>query len=291
MRVEELMREIDVNVKKLVEAFAFLFKYRILFRGTGVEFAGLKEYVAGEDDATKIDWKASLRTQRLYVKQYEEERDLDIFILVDASASMLFGSQEKLKYEYAAILAGSLAFAALENRDNVGFAMFNEKIIGFIEPSQEIANYYHMLENLSRVSNYGGRCKLGDALTFVLNNLAEKTVLFVISDFIGLDEKWRDGVKMVSAKFDRVIGIMVRDLRDTYLPKEVGYLRFQDPFSGKILTVNVDKIRKKFEEEAKKQEKEVEEEFLRSGAGFVKIYTHEPFIEPLIRYLELWEEY
>ena len=291
MRVEELMKEVDTHVKRLVEVFAFLLKYKILFRGTGLEFAGLREYAPGQDDATRIDWKASLRTQKLYVKQYEEERDLDIFILFDASSSMLFGTQERLKSEYAAIVAGALTFAAIETGDNIGFAMFSDKIRKFLEPSQDPAQYYHILSFLANPDYYGGACNLGNALTFLLNNLRERTVLFIISDFIGIGESWKDPLKMISAKLDRVIGIMVRDLRDTYLPKGVGYVRLADPFSGKMITVNLDSVREKFEFLAKQQERIVEEEFLKSKAGFVKVYTHEPFVEPLIRYLQLMEEY
>ena len=132
---------------------------------------------------------------------------------------------------------------------------------------------------------------MGDSLLFLLNNVRERTVLFIISDFIGMDEGWRDSLKMICGKLDKVVGIMVRDLRDTTLPKGVGYMRFKDPFSGKVLTVNVDEIREKFEELSKQQEKEVEKEFLDSKAGFVKVYTHQPFVESLINYLQLTEEY
>ena len=283
------MEEIDVRVKKLVELFALILKYKILFKGTGLDFAGLKEYVPGEDDAKRIDWVASLRTQKLFVRQYEEERDLDVFILLDTSASMLFGTQKYLKSEYASILAGCLGFAAIETGDNLGFATFNANVSNFLEPSQDISQYYQMLSFMVNPKNWGNECNLEGALKFVLENLRERTVLFIISDFIGIGSKWKDSLKMASAKFDRVIGIMVRDLRDTYLPQGVGYMRVRDPFTGKVKTVNVDKIRKKYEELAKKQEIEIEREFLASKAGFVKMYTHQPFVEPLIKYLQMSE--
>ncbi|HEC92619.1 MAG TPA: DUF58 domain-containing protein [Candidatus Atribacteria bacterium] len=103
-----LMKEVDINVKKLIELFRFILKYRIIFRGSGIEFAGLREYTP-EDDASRIDWKSSARTGKIYVKIFEEERDLDLFLLVDVSNSMLFGTAEKLKSEYATILAATIA--------------------------------------------------------------------------------------------------------------------------------------------------------------------------------------
>ena len=288
--IDELMNEVDANVKKLVEIFAFLLKYRVLFKGTGIEFVGLREYVPGQDDATKIDWKASLRAQRLFIKQYEEERDLDIFVLLDSSASMLFGTQKKLKSEYAAVVAGAIVFSAIETGDNVGFAMFNEKVEPFLTPSQDPSQYYNILSFMVNPKYYGGKCDLKDSLLFLLNNLEEKTVLFIISDFIGIGNNWKSPLKMVSAKINRVVGIMVRDLRDSFLPHGTGYIRFKDPFSENFITVNLDNIRIKYEKLAARQERNIEKAFLEAKAGFVKIYTHEPFVEPLIRYLQLIEE-
>ena len=286
----ELVEEIDKSVRGFVDVFTFLLKYRILFRSSGLEFAGYKEYVPGEDDASKIDWKASLKSNKIYVKQYEEERNLNLFILFDSSSSMLFGTQEKLKSEYAAIVAGTLAFAGVEVGDNIGFAMFNEKIVNFLEPIQDITQYYQILRLLSDKKNYGGSCKMQEALSFVLNNVHERTALFIISDFIGVGDM-EDGIKMCAGKFDKVFGLMIRDPKDEFLPKEIGYVSFSDPFSNKVITVNIDKIKDKFEEAAKRQSQLVEKAFLDAGAGFIKIYTDKPFAEPMIKYLQFIEGY
>jgi uncharacterized protein (DUF58 family) len=290
MDIKKLMEETDINVKKLVETFRFTLKYRILFRGGGIEFAGLKQYTPGEDDATKIDWKASLRTGRLYVRQYEEERDLDVFILCDVCSSMVFGTQEKLKNEYAAIVAGTLAHCAIEVGENVGFVAYSDKIKYFLPPICDTVQYYEILRILADPSTYGGKCDLREALSYVLNNIEEKTVLFIISDFIGLEEGWEDSLRMASAKFAKVIGIMVRDLRDEYLPKGVGRIRLKDPFSEKILIVDIEKIREKYEKLAEEQTKKIIKNFLESKAGLIKVFTHEPFVKPLANYLELTYE-
>ena len=288
--INELVEEIDKSVRGFVDVFTFLLKYRILFRGTGLEFAGYKEYVPGEDDASKIDWKASLKSQKIYVKQYEEERNLNIFVLFDSSSSMLFGTQEKLKSEYAAIIAGTLAFAGVEVGDNIGFAMFNDKIVNFLEPIQDISQYYQILRLLADKKNYGGACNMKEALSFVINNVHERTALFIISDFIGVGNI-EDDIKVCAGKFDRVFGLMVRDPRDESLPGDLGYISFSDPFSNKVVTINVDKIREKFEIEAKKQAQYIERVFLDSGAGFIKIYTDKPFAESIIKYLQFIEGY
>ncbi len=286
--IDELVEEVDKNVMGFTEIFNFILKYKILFQSSGLEFAGLREYSPGEDDASRIDWKSSLKGQKIYVKQYEEEKNLDIFILFDSSSSMLFGTQEKLKSEYASIVAATISFASVEVGDNIGFAMFNDKIINFLEPLQDISQYYHILNLLVDKKNYGGGCKMGDALSMVLNNIPEKTILFIISDFIGTDDI-EDKIKMCAGKFDKVFGIVVRDPRDESLPPDLGYISFLDPFSNKTMTVNTDKIREKFEQEAKLQIAKLEKIFVESGASFIKVYTNESFAEPIINHLQFME--
>ncbi len=285
--IEDLMMEIDVHVRQLVDVFRFALKYRILFRGSGVEFAGLRDYVPEQDDATRIDWKASLRANKLYIKQYEEERDLDVFILLDCSSSMLFGSQEKLKSEYATIVSGAIAYAAIETGDNVGFGMFSDKVNISFEPESDMTQYYKILRHAVDPQYYGGKCNMGKTLSYMLNMLKPRTILFIISDFIGLDENWDDALKMMGGKLDQVVGIMSRDLRDSRLPEGVGYLRLKDPFSDRTVTVDVDKVREPYNYLAKRIEDEIQQDFQDVGLGFVKVYTTEPFVQPLIKYLTL----
>ncbi len=289
--IEELTNEIDVQVKKLVEVFRFILKYRLLFRGSGVEFASLREYVPMQDDATKIDWKTSLRAHKLYVKQYEEERDLDVYILLDTSSSMLFGTQERLKSEYSAIVAGAIAYAAIESGDNVGFSIFNDNLVATSDPVGDPTQYYKLLRALADPDNYGGRSNLENALTYLINCLGSRTILFIISDYIGLDDRWDNALKMMSGKLDRVVGIMVRDIRDSFLEEGVGTMKLRDPLTDSALLVNIDKVKVEFEKATRRQEKRIEFSFQEGGMGFVKVYTDEPFVEPLIKYLELGESH
>lgn len=289
LRLEELTNEVDANVRELVDTFRFLLKYIILFRSSGVEFSGLREYIPEQDDATRIDWKASLRSKKLYVKQYEDEKDLDVYVLLDASNSMLFGTQEKLKSEYAAVIAATIAYAAVESGYNIGFAMFSDNIRCVLDPLSDITQYYKILRFVVDPKNYGGGCNMTDALSFLVNIVADRTIMFIISDFIGLSKGWDDNVRMMAGKIDKVVGFMVRDVRDTYIPKGIGNMRLSDPFSNKILTVDLDKVSEEFERLAKKQEKDVERVFIEGGMGFVKVYTNESFVRPLVHYLELTE--
>lgn len=287
MDMKELMYEVDSKVKRLSDVFSFLLTYQILFRGTGLEFAQLKEYVPGEDDATRIDWKATLRTGKVFIKQYEEERDLDIIVLLDVSSSMNFGTQNKIKREFAGIIAGAIVSAGIEIGDNVGFCMYSDTIKKFLEPSNDETQYYRALELIVNEDLYGGKCNLDKVLRFILNNVKENTILFLISDFIGVGEEWEDSIKMVSSKLNDIMGIMVRDLRDEFLPKGSGNFRFRDPYTDRTLIVNLDKAKEKYEKMAKDQSDHIKHVFRRSNAGFVKVFTHEEFVKVLVKELTL----
>ncbi|MFH1834971.1 MAG: DUF58 domain-containing protein [Methanobacteriota archaeon] len=285
--IDELRTEVDVNVQRLEDIFRFGFNYRVILHGSGLEFSQLREYVPGEDDPRRIDWKSSLRSDHLYVKDYEEERNLDVFILLDTSASMLFGTQDKLKSEYAAVLASTLAHAATEAGDNVGFCMFNDNVLNYHPPSKDSSIYYQMLNYIVNPAYYGGGCNLKKALMHLINIIDAKTALFIISDFIGIGDDWHSPMKTLSAKLDSVFGIMVRDVRDSFIPEHIGNTRVSDPFTGKSMIVNMDAVRRDFEKAASEQERAILDEFHSSRARFVKVYTDQNFIEPLIKYLEL----
>ncbi len=288
--MKNLINEIDKEVKKLVDVFRFMMKYQILFKGSGIEFAGLREYVPGQDDANKIDWKASLRSKSLYVKQYEEERDLYVQVLMDSSSSMFFGTQNKTKYEFANIIAGAIIYAAVETGDNAGFTIFNKGVVANLEHSNESSQYYKSLSLMIDPKNQRGACDLIDAMTYVLNTADPRTILFIISDFIGIKgEEWKDMLKMVGGKLDRIIGIMVRDIRDDVLPKNIGYMKIRDPFSDRIMVIDSDAARIKYEKLAAKQVQMIEDEFKNARAGFFKVYTTDTFVKQLIKYIEMSE--
>ena len=122
--------------------------YRILFRGRGLEFMQFRAY-APEDDASLIDWKASVRAQRPLVRSYKEEKDLRIVFLVDMSDSMVFGSTEKLKCEYAAEVALAFAHLILSSGDKVGFILFNERVFHYSLPRGGMQQFYYFLHCLS----------------------------------------------------------------------------------------------------------------------------------------------
>jgi len=285
MKLKELAAEIDANVRQLMETFQFVLKYKLLFSRTGIEFSGFKQYVEGEDDAKDIDWKTSLRAGKLYVREYEEEIDLDVIVLLDTCSSMLFGTQRWLKSEYASIIAGAIASASLQIGQRFGFVLANEDKQIMVEPSSDISQYYLMLNFMVDERNFGGKCALHKAINSLLNVVDMRSIVFIISDFIS-PTPWESALKMLAGKVEKVFGIFVRDIRDEKLPEGSGLFRLCDPYTGESMVVDLDKVRDEYERKAKEQSEKVIEAFRTSGCEIVKVYTHEPFIATLIKQLE-----
>ncbi|MFB6208332.1 MAG: DUF58 domain-containing protein [Candidatus Nanohaloarchaea archaeon] len=281
---EQMVEEITAEVQRVSEAFQFILKYREQFQPTGIEFSDLRQYNPG-DDASRIDWRSSARLNDLYVKEYEEEQDMDVFIIMDVSDTTDFGTADKLKSEYFATLAGTIAYASVDMAVNVGIGMFGEDIT-FLSPDGGQKQYQKILREVTNPDNFGGTFDFEESLNELLKRVKDNTFVFIISDFIDFDHgEWEPKLKVVNSKYRNVFTLMVRDRRDYELP-EVGNMRFKSPSGGQKLVVDTNKFKQRFEEEAAAQEEEVEQKLRTSGAEFVKIDTRDSFAAELLSYFD-----
>ncbi|MBU1198599.1 MAG: DUF58 domain-containing protein [Nanoarchaeota archaeon] len=255
-----------------------------IFKGQGLEFAGFRAYTYG-DDASKIDWGASLRAHDILVRELEEYHNFNVFFLVDVSNSMLFSSTDtgKLKAEYAAELAFSLCYAMMQSGDAIGLGMFNDKLVTKIPPNLGKGAYYQILRALSNKNNYGGDFDLTKALLYVRSFLKERSVIILISDFIGLQEGWHSYLNILSGIYD-IIGIMVRDPRDSFMPQSSGQYLIEDPFSNEKLYIDSHQYAKVYRKETKKEEEFIRSSFEKAKLGFIQLRTDEDFQEPIMKY-------
>ena len=273
------IRKLQVVTKGLIKTKG-IGSYKSVFRGKGLDFSEYRPY-DDNDDASLIDWKASMRTNQILIRQYEEERDLNVFFVIDCSSGMVFGSTEKLKNEYAAEIVISLAFTILDFGDSVGLAMFNDKIIKKVYPGKGKGQFYSIVRTLSDPESYGGGFNFDNVTDFILNYLKQSTVVIIVSDFVGLNENSLDKLKLISTKYDTV-GIMVRDPRDKTLPTDVGQVVIEDPYSNKSLLIEPKLIKEVYEEEIKKQEKWIKNSFATNKSDFLSLTTDKSFVKPLI---------
>jgi len=275
-----MIKKLEVLVRAKMRS-GLLGAYISLFKGvSGLEFDGYRDYTQ-DDDASIIDWKATARSKRLLVKEYVETKELEVFFLIDLSNSMIFGSTEKLKNEYASELALTLAYIILMNGDKVGYAMFNHGIIKTRRHSKGILQFIRMNTDLTNPDNHGGGYNLTKALEFMDSYIEKKgTMLVIISDFIG-EKRVSPKMKIIANKFD-TIAIMVRDPRDSMLPTDIEQVLIQDPYSRDRTVIDSALLSNFYETYVKREEKGIRDSFVKLNVDFLNLTTDREFVNPVI---------
>jgi len=279
--IPSLLRKLDIVIKILINT-QITSRYRSLFKGKGLEFEDYRVYTP-YDDASRIDWKASMRANELLIKEFIEERNLNVYMVVDVSSKMIFGSTEKLKMEYAAELVAAFSYLATKSGDKAGLLMFNDRVVDFVAPSSGDKHFYLLLSKLLDINKYGGGFDLEKALRYLLNITTERGLVVIVSDFIGFKQEWKKVISIASVKFD-VIGMMVRDPRDNFMPEGVGQVVLQDPFSDDTIIVDTDLIKNAYEKYTQDEIAMIRSYFINANADFIYLLTSESFIKPLMKF-------
>ncbi len=283
MESDDIVTEMDAEVKRVADLFQFLLKYQRHFQPSGIEFSDLRQYLP-TDDASRIDWKKSAGKPDLYVKEFEEEVDMDTYIVLDISDSMLFGSADQVKAEYAGIIAGAMAYASVDAGINVGLGMYADGS-RVVTPDGGMVQYRSILRELTDYTNYGGEFHLENTLADVNGQIKENTAVFLISDFIDTRGDWMAELTISSEKFRHVMGIMVRDRLDYELP-DAGTVRFQAPNGSGQLTVDTAAVAEDYAEAARQQEAKMERRLKGAGASFLKLDTRDEFAARFASYFD-----
>jgi len=279
--INSIIKKLEIASKEAVSS-DILGGYKSFFRGRGFEFDSYRTYSPSED-AHKIDWKASLRAGEVLVKEYVEERNLEIFFLIDTSASMVYGSGRKLKSEYAAEVVASLAYVTLHAEDSIGFALFNRRIVSRSKIAKGIHQFYNLSKNLVNPYYYGDKYDFVAALKFLIGYLKRGTVVIIVSDFIGLKAGWERYLTIASSKLD-IVSIMIRDPADSILPSDKHHVLFSDPYSNKQVIVVPDRIKYAYNSYNKIRDEKIKETFIKARCDFIKLETDKPFTSKLIKF-------
>ena len=223
------VRQIELVAAKLVDQLLGG-RYRSIFRGQGIEFDEVREYVAG-DDVRAIDWNVTSRMGLPHTKIFREEREIILFNVVDMSASLYAGSGDVGKNEYAALVFAILSLSAVKNNDRVGAAFFSDKIEKWIPPSKGRKHILSLIHELLKMKPKGRGSDLDLALKGVYRNLKRRGICFIISDF-RTDGYW-DSLSLLARKHD-CVAVKIVDPIDFVFPR-TGMLELEDPESGDIL--------------------------------------------------------
>jgi uncharacterized protein (DUF58 family) len=288
------VKELKLDFRPMIKRFeAFTRKstlaeltggYVTMIKGRGLEFEGFRTYTIN-DDASQIDWKATLRAQEILVKKYVEERNLNVFFLFDVSNSMLFASTDKLKAEYAAELIASLSFAVLQAGDSVGMIMFTDNVMKVVPISMGNRQYYTIVKQLSDPELYGGNYDLAYALKFVNDYVRRNALLVIVSDFIGLHGDWENFLSIGSRKFN-VMPIMIRDPHDNTLPAGLSQVVIVDPYSNEQLVIDPKEMGKEYERVVNQMDEVFEQTLKHYHVPLLKLLTNSSFVNPVMSYFK-----
>ncbi|RTL47375.1 MAG: DUF58 domain-containing protein [Sphingobacteriales bacterium] len=280
MEAAELLkkvRELEIKSKRLTNRL-FTGEYHSAFKGRGMVFKEVKEYHAG-DDIRFIDWNVSARMNDTFTKVFEEERELEVFILVDASASNLMGTRQQTKKELITEIAAVLAFSALNNNDKAGLLFFTDRVEKYIPSKKGRQHALYMVRELVSLQPGHPRTNIVKALQYLNNITRHKSIVFLLSDFA--DEGYEEALRVAAKKHD-VIGIQVYDSLDIQLPN-MGLVVVEDPETGEQLWLDTSnkKIREQYAAQFAKIQQDAKKVFGTAGADLLQIATGHDYVRTL----------
>jgi len=276
------IKKIEIKTSRLVND-VFSGEYHSIFRGRGMEFSEVREYMPG-DDIRHIDWNVTARYNHPYVKIFREERELTVMLLVDLSASGDFGSGERMRREISAEIAAILAFSATRNNDKVGLLLFTDKIEKFIPPKK---GRFHVLRLIREVLYFkpdGKKTDIAGALDYMLRVIKKKSVMFLISDF--LDKDFQKPLGLAANKHD-LIAVEIYDPLERRIPKS-GIVNLIDLETGLEMLVDFSNSdnRRNLALKAETRRGELHDYFRRRKIDTIEIGTNQDYTEPLYRFFE-----
>jgi uncharacterized protein (DUF58 family) len=274
------IRRIEIRTKRLVND-VFSGEYQSVFKGRGMEFSEVREYLPG-DDVRSIDWNVTARTGHPFIKKFEEERELTIMFLVDASASGAFGTVSRTKAELAAELCALLAFSATRNNDRVGLIVFTDRIEKVVPPRKGRTHVLRVVREILFNEPKGRGTDIPLALDYLTGVVRRHAVVFLVSDF--LSEGYANKLSVANRRYD-LIAVEVSDPRESELPR-LGLVELEDPETGERLAVDTGSraFAERFADESRAASDERERTFRRLGVDSVRVSTDRPYVEPLEKF-------
>jgi uncharacterized protein (DUF58 family) len=280
------VRRIELRTARLVDSLMGG-AYHSAFKGRGMEFEDVREYVPG-DEVRTIDWNVTARAGYPHVKTYREERELTVVLLVDVSSSEAFGSSTQGKNELLAEFAALIALAAMRNDDKIGLALFSDRVERYLPPKKGRRHVLRLIRDLLAYSPESRGTNLASALSFVGKVQRRRAVVFLLSDFLA--EDFRRDLAAARSRHD-LIAVRVADPRESDLP-DVGILDLEDAETGETVTVDTASsgFRERFATEGRRSRKE-QQDLLRSlSVDELDITTGRDYIRELSRFFRMREK-
>ena len=276
------VKRIEIQTRGLVNNF-FGGEYHSVFKGRGMTFSEVREYQPG-DDIRLIDWNVTARSGNPFIKVFEEERELTVFLIVDLSASGAFGSESQLKKNIGAEIASVLGFSAIKNNDKVGLILFSNEVVKYVPPKKGKSHVLRVIRELLYTKPNGNGSSIKDALEFLMKVSKRRCVVFLLSDF--LNDKFWNSIRIANRKHD-LIGIKIYDPYEINLP-DIGMIKVEDPETGSMFWIDTS-----FEPDLKQMNNnnikslvDLEKQSAKIGLDIISISTTEDYVDPLMKFFK-----
>lgn len=276
----EQARRLEILTRRKVNA-NFAGQYHSAFKGRGMEFAEIRQYLPG-DDIRAIDWNVTARTGEPFIKTFVEERELTLLLAIDGSSSSLFGSGAKSKRQLAAELAAVLSLTAIRQQDKVGLMVFTDSVEHYVPPTKGRRHCLKLITDILQFDPIGQRTDVNVALETSAQILKKKTIIFLISDFIAPD--FERSVKLINQRHD-LIAVNLIDPRELELPN-AGLLDLHDWESGQTILVDTGSkaVREAYAKAQKARLIKQKRLFQRLGVDQINLRTDRSFVPELINF-------
>jgi uncharacterized protein (DUF58 family) len=279
------VRRLEIRTRQLVTD-SVTGAYHSSFKGRGMDFEEVREYAIG-DDVRTIDWNVSAKMDRPFVKVFREERELTLMLLVDLSASGVFGSVEQSKRERAAEIASVLAFSATLNNDKVGLLLYTDAVEHYIPPKKGRRHILRTIRDILVFEPKGRGTNHKAALDYLNRVQRRKTVVFLISDFLdnepitNNDPPLFTTLALTNQRHD-LVSISLSDPRESELPN-VGLITLEDAETGEMVEINTNsaKVRKRYADLASERRQNFETNMRKKGLDWVDARTDQPYLPAL----------
>lgn len=285
MEVQELLkkvRQIEIKTKGLSRQI-FSGAYHSVFKGRGMSFSEVREYVAG-DDVRHIDWNVTARAGQTFVKVYEEERELTLMLMIDVSKSTYFGTTEQSKAAWITEIAAVLAFSATQNQDKVGLILFSDQVHLYIPPKKGRQHILRIIREIVIPRNQKAESNLDVPLQYLNGVLHKRCICFVLSDFqLSIPETT---LRIVAKRHD-VIGIQILDPLEISM-KNVGLIHLVDAENGSRMTMDTADQHwiKAHENLQSVHQQKTKTAFVKSKADFLAIDIRNSYISTLLQFFK-----
>jgi uncharacterized protein (DUF58 family) len=276
------VRKIEIKTKGLSQAI-FSGEYQSAFKGRGMSFSEVRQYSFG-DDVRAIDWNVSARYHEPFVKVFEEERELTVMIIVDASKSNAFGTVKQYKQDMIAEISAVLSFSAITNNDKVGLILFTDTVEHFIPPKKGKSHILRIIRDILEYQPISGLTNLSVPLDFLSNAVKRRCTAFLLSDFKG--DGYEDSLRIVSRKHD-LVGVRIYDPFDMELPN-IGLIHVEDMESGKkiLLDTSSNSLRSQYKNRQLAFEQYHKRTFSKLGVDTLNLRTDEDYVKGLRQFFK-----